>query len=1066
MNHIFEDRSLTCRPCIPRKPKVSSASRGDFSPSSLKYWETTGIKFLKHRGDHVTNFRFLFSTFAGNPQEGPLSSNDPAANGVDKRPLRESSMGRPAMTKSESSKEGENRDRVSSGAALGEGQKNSEATSGGHAVVSTYICDFGNVVKGSQKKKTIRVHNSNPTLASFALLNKSALLALGFNVEPDSVPKLAEGEGADITLTLQTNKPNGPVGPIECRAEVEVKGGPQVVILMRADVMVPEVQLSTDVINFGAVQTGRCRVMTVQLFNPNGVPAEWAVKKHPDAANSRDWGYFACEPALGTLQPGERTNMEVKFTPGTEQEKYGIKFPIKVTANPRQPMVTCKGLGFGLKVVAAPSLLDLGAVLPGAPLPREKRFMLQNPSAVPIEVYSLDLDRQYLEEEEALRAAGGFEGLEVLTLPPREPGAPFWSPELLAGGGMAPGEKSDQLGDGKLWVVVNGPPALCGTHAGRLSEEYGVPIIDVDATVSGWRESERERSGGQEPQEVGVEGAVENGGGVLSEEELGRALVDRFSWDDCSKGLIVNGLSSQHVPVAKIARLVLQSLGLRQEAVEAASLDTEAGAPVELGAKAEPGVKWVGDKLVTVLLLRDSQEEAAEAEKRRQVADLEVAEAMKQAEQQKEAPTPKGGKGRPNSSNSKKGSGKQKPEGKSSSRRTSAVQGASESAAPPVKPKTPLQELLEALGSDGATSSSHVPVQTVDVSGKSEDQVLVDLCAPLPDVRSPEERAKEVPPPKEFQLLRRPGGRMSRSLVPQFTLLTVSKAETEVSVQEAGQSESSIQSATEGAEAGGSISQGEKSRSASPSSWGESTVERTRWVIPPNGEVELLVRFSSTEVGRFETLLGFEVLGAGQSSVSSVVCRAVCARPQISADPRNVFYRKAKGRPSTAQLRKQYVVSSGRFEFGPLLAGKSKEGYQQGKHPENRERFRISNNGLFDLRVTFAFKVKGQVSGRSTPEASSGAAADAGPWVGRGASKSVDVTPKDLKRIASAKISTRSKKEGQSLNLVKEDGAMESTDEVFIVEPNVLQLKADETQEIVVYAFPTQVWEPTAFART
>lgn len=936
---------------------------------------------------------------------------------------------------------GENRARAALSKTPSKRDAHSEADStGGHAVVSTYVCDFGNVIKGAVKKKTIRVHNPNPTLAAFALLNKSALLALGFVVEPESVPKLAEGEGADVTLTLQTAK--SPVGPIEVRAEIEIKGGPQVAVLLRADVMVPEVQLSADVIDFGAVQTGRCRAMSVQLWNPNGVPAEWGVKRHPDAAHSKDWGYFACEPATGTLQPGERINMEVTFTPGPDQEKYGIKFPIKVNANPRQPMVTCRGTGFGLQVVASPVLLDLGAILPGAPQPGEKRFTLQNPSAVPIEVFSLDLDRQYLDEEEALKAAAGFEGLEVLTLPPREPGTAFWSPELLAAGSAVAEEKGDQIGDGNLWAVLSGPPASCALQAELLGGKYGVPVVNVDAVTLAWQEKRRERNENGNGTETEAEGTGTEAGETVTEEQIAEALVDRFSNEDCAKGLIIDGLSSQFVSPSKVAQLVLQSLGLRQEAPAAAPLDTDLGAPGDEAGATDAGVKWVGEKLVTVLLLRDSVEEAAAAATAAQAADLEVAEAMKRAE---EAASPKGGKARPPSSQGKKGKAA-KSETKSASRRTSAVQPPTEAAAP--KSKTPREELLEALG--GATSAGHVAVREVDVAGRGEEELCGDLCALLPDVRSPEERAKEVPPPKEFQLVRRPPARVYRTMVPQFALLTVEQTAVLPELQnESGN--------PEGEDLARSLSEGAvPSRGASPSSGGENYAEKTRWVIPPNGSVELLVRFRSEEVGRFDAVLGFEVLGAGAGSAASVACRAVCARPQISSDPRNVFYRKAKTRPLTAQLRKQFVITAGRFEFGPLLAGKNREGYQAGKHPENRERFRISNNGLFDCRVTFAFKTTGAVSRGSTPETDAVTPDESG-FVGRGASKSVAPSAKDLKRIASAKMAVKGKKEVTPLKEVKENAPVELNEEVFVVEPSVLQLKVDETQEIVVYAFPKEV---------
>ncbi|XP_037085533.1 hydrocephalus-inducing protein-like [Pollicipes pollicipes] len=48
-----------------------------------------------------------------------------------------------------------------------------------------------------------------------------------------------------------------------------------------------------------------------------------------------------------------------------------------------------------------------------------------NPHPVPIELYSLEFDRQYLEEEHILRTLPGYGEFETLVLPPRQPGEPL-----------------------------------------------------------------------------------------------------------------------------------------------------------------------------------------------------------------------------------------------------------------------------------------------------------------------------------------------------------------------------------------------------------------------------------------------------------------------------------------------------------------------------------------------------------------------------------------------------------------------------------------------------------------
>jgi hypothetical protein len=52
-------------------------------------------------------------------------------------------------------------------------------------------------------------------------------------------------------------------------------------------------------------------------------------------------------------------------------------------------------------------------------------------------------------------------------------------------------------------------------------------------------------------------------------------------------------------------------------------------------------------------------------------------------------------------------------------------------------------------------------------------------------------------------------------------------------------------------------------------------------------------------------------------------------------------------------------VPSSMFEFGPLLAGRDRTGYQTGCYPEHTAKFRITNNGLFKARADFWLKSEG-----------------------------------------------------------------------------------------------------------
>jgi hypothetical protein len=79
-----------------------------------------------------------------------------------------------------------------------------------------------------------------------------------------------------------------------------------------------------------------------------------------------------------------------------------------------------------------PETLEMPTVLP-YDNSAVKPFEIYNSMDIPIEIYSLDFDKQYLEEEEILKridsinpAIPGFTG-EPLFLPLRKPGGEFWS---------------------------------------------------------------------------------------------------------------------------------------------------------------------------------------------------------------------------------------------------------------------------------------------------------------------------------------------------------------------------------------------------------------------------------------------------------------------------------------------------------------------------------------------------------------------------------------------------------------------------------------------------------------
>ena len=55
----------------------------------------------------------------------------------------------------------------------------------------------------------------------------------------------------------------------------QISHGPQICIHIHANVTMPDMKISSDVLEFGDVKCGECRIVTVQLYNHKEVRCDW-----------------------------------------------------------------------------------------------------------------------------------------------------------------------------------------------------------------------------------------------------------------------------------------------------------------------------------------------------------------------------------------------------------------------------------------------------------------------------------------------------------------------------------------------------------------------------------------------------------------------------------------------------------------------------------------------------------------------------------------------------------------------------------------------------------------------
>ncbi|VDO01360.1 unnamed protein product [Rodentolepis nana] len=126
-----------------------------------------------------------------------------------------------------------------------------------------------------------------------------------------------------------------------------------------------------------------------------------------------------------------------------------------------------------------------------------------------------------------------------------------------------------------------------------------------------------------------------------------------------------------------------------------------------------------------------------------------------------------------------------------------------------------------------------------------------------------------------------------------------------------------------------------------------------RWIVPANDRIELTIRFNPPKQGIFKDILKFML--ARTNSCMEIECQGYCQAPRLIVDPNCVFSSVEARCPSDKFLRKSYILERNRFEFGTLLASKSREKILIGEYKENIAQLQFKNEGLHDVEVAFDF---------------------------------------------------------------------------------------------------------------
>ncbi|KAL8431118.1 hypothetical protein Efla_004639 [Eimeria flavescens] len=94
-----------------------------------------------------------------------------------------------------------------------------------------------------------------------------------------------------------------------------------------------------------------------------------------------------------------------------------------------------------------------------------------------------------------------------------------------------------------------------------------------------------------------------------------------------------------------------------------------------------------------------------------------------------------------------------------------------------------------------------------------------------------------------------------------------------------------------------------------------------RWILEPHSEQRLLIKYLADEEGDYACTLHFRAVG--DITTFELKAKATCCIPQLANFPHGCFLCAQEDRGDNQLLKKTYVVNERRFEWGPLLNGRS-----------------------------------------------------------------------------------------------------------------------------------------------
>jgi len=535
------------------------------------------------------------------------------------------------------------------------------------------------------------------------------------------------------------------------------------------------------------------------------------------------------------------------------------------------------------------------------------------------------------------------------------------------------------------------------------------------------------------------------------EKDIEARLKARIQETDCTKGFIIDGLSSNYLPVLKLMRCILNALGLQSFP---GTLVTPPKAEGEPGTT-ETRVVWKGDSSVYVIAMKARKRKLYQ--RFEALGDNHHARARKTyQEETSDEPVPMLDVDTKNCASTLSTveiipyamMGVQEAKGDKNTEIDRANIIAPERLYTPypyiLAYPTPEEvdrhyntegDVLAELGgilslADVAALGTNLILTIVDamqeIQHVFQDGIDILPLAPDDDTR--------VPPPTTFQVVKRPP---LRTIItnPDFPFSFLTKLDEPASPPSPkGSGAPKDAKAKGGKPIDAKGAKGVKTTNVTKS--GDVSahdiahigyVKQTRWVIPGKGTINLALLYWSRVIEEFECVFNFEVLG-GQGHAELQVM-GICDLPRIQLYLVTFPSRKHHMSPCFGVKHKEppvlVKIPNGVIDFGPMNTALLPNGYPNIPDTNHSMRLYVENVGQFDLHVDFQL-----IKGEDAPTSPVGPET-----VGKG---------------------PPTKKAGQPESPIVSK-TLASGSPPFILHPSSMDIKINGAADLCIYSYPTKV---------